>query len=66
VRLRAGRAIDGAVDLATSGGFLDDLRPELDGWRARLNAGEVTSPCFPERRADEARSRHLADDSCTT
>jgi basic membrane lipoprotein Med (substrate-binding protein (PBP1-ABC) superfamily)/DNA-binding SARP family transcriptional activator len=37
----------GAVDLADSGGFIDDIRPELDRLRQRVIAGEIDVPTIP-------------------
>lgn len=37
----------GLVDIAYSGGFLDDVRPVLENLRARIIAGEIAVPCIP-------------------
>jgi hypothetical protein len=44
----------GAVDLADSGGFIDDIRPELDRLRERIIAGEIDVPTIPTEREGEA------------
>ena len=41
-----GLAEDG-VGYATSGGFLDDVTDQIDGWAARIAAGEVVVPEVP-------------------
>ena len=38
----------GLVDIAYSGGFLDDVRPALEDFRARVIAGEIAVPCIPD------------------
>jgi basic membrane lipoprotein Med (substrate-binding protein (PBP1-ABC) superfamily) len=43
-----------AVDLSTSGGFIDGLRDEIDTWRARIVAGSVAVPCVPVGREAQA------------
>jgi basic membrane lipoprotein Med (substrate-binding protein (PBP1-ABC) superfamily)/DNA-binding SARP family transcriptional activator len=45
---------DGGVDLADSGGFIDDIRPQLDALRARIIAGEIDVPTIPPDKDDEA------------
>jgi len=40
---------EGGVDLAYSGGFIDDIRPELDRLRAQIVAGEIEVPVIPSR-----------------
>ncbi|HLO34689.1 MAG TPA: hypothetical protein VK194_01340 [Candidatus Deferrimicrobium sp.] len=39
---------EGAVDVSHSGGFIDDIRPELDAARARIISGEIRVPVTPE------------------
>jgi basic membrane protein A len=38
---------EGGVDIAYSGGFLDDIRPQLEDLRARIIAGEIIVPSEP-------------------
>ncbi|HZD79736.1 MAG TPA: BTAD domain-containing putative transcriptional regulator, partial [Actinomycetota bacterium] len=38
---------EGGVDIAYSGGFIDDVRPELEHLRRRIIAGEITVPVVP-------------------
>jgi basic membrane protein A len=38
---------DGGVDISYSGGFIDDLRSELDALRARIISGEIDVPAAP-------------------
>lgn len=37
----------GLLDIAYSGGFLDDVRPILEGLREQIVAGEIAVPCIP-------------------
>lgn len=38
---------EGGVDISYSGGFLDDIRPELEALRARIVSGEIDAPTVP-------------------
>ena len=38
----------GLVDIAYSGGFLDEFRPVLEALRARITSGEIAVPCIPD------------------
>lgn len=40
---------EGGVDLAYSGGFIDDIRPDLDRLRAQIVAGTIEVPVIPSR-----------------
>ena len=40
---------EGGVELSYSGGFIDDLRPELDRLRAQIGSGEIEVPVIPTR-----------------
>lgn len=42
----------GAVELSFSGGYIDDIRPELDRLRDRIIAGDIKVPTVPARRRD--------------
>jgi basic membrane protein A len=37
----------GGVDLALSGGFIDDIRPRLEQLRGQIVAGEIDVPTSP-------------------
>jgi basic membrane lipoprotein Med (substrate-binding protein (PBP1-ABC) superfamily)/DNA-binding SARP family transcriptional activator len=43
----------GGVELAYSGGFIDDIRPQLDRLRQRIVAGDIKVPTVPASRRDE-------------
>jgi basic membrane protein A len=38
----------GLVDIAYSGGFLDEVRPVLESLRERVITGEIAVPCIPD------------------
>jgi len=38
---------DGGVDIAYSGGFIDDIRPQIEDLRAQIVAGDVVVPSKP-------------------
>ena len=40
---------EGGVDIAYSGGFIDDIRPRIEGLRARIIAGDVVVPSEPAK-----------------
>jgi basic membrane lipoprotein Med (substrate-binding protein (PBP1-ABC) superfamily) len=40
----------GGVGLSTSGGFIDDIRPQLDRLRKQIMAGEIDVPTVPASR----------------
>jgi basic membrane protein A len=40
----------GAFDVATSGGFVDDILPTLDRFRDRIVAGQIVVPRYPSDR----------------
>jgi serine/threonine protein kinase/DNA-binding winged helix-turn-helix (wHTH) protein len=40
---------EGGVDIAYSGGFIDDIRPQIEDLRAQIIAGEVVVPSEPAK-----------------
>ena len=49
------------VDISYSGGYLDDLRPELEALRAGIVAGDIDVPCWlASREPADARLRRLS------
>ena len=40
---------DGGVDIAYSGGFIDDIRPQIEDLRAQIIAGDVVVPSKPAK-----------------
>ena len=53
-----------AVDLSTSGGFIDGLRSDIDTWRARIVAGSVAVPCVPVGREAQAGALGVNPTGC--
>ena len=50
--------------ISYSGGYIDDLRPLLENIKARIISGEISVPCIPPDRLDEAAALGLAPDNC--
>jgi basic membrane lipoprotein Med (substrate-binding protein (PBP1-ABC) superfamily)/DNA-binding SARP family transcriptional activator len=44
----------GGVDISYSGGFLDDVRAEIERYRSQIIARTISVPCIPEDRVDAA------------
>jgi len=40
---------EGVVDIAYSGGFIDDIRPQIEDLRAQIIAGDVVVPSKPAK-----------------
>jgi basic membrane protein A len=67
--LRAGpRHLDLAangVGITYSGGFLDDVRPQLEALQADIVAGAIEVPCVPADRMDQLEDAGLdPEDPC--
>ena len=45
---------NGAIDVAFSGGFIDDIRPRIEEFRAQIEAGKIDVPCVTDERHAEA------------
>ncbi|HVA87197.1 MAG TPA: BMP family ABC transporter substrate-binding protein, partial [Candidatus Saccharimonadales bacterium] len=54
------------VDISYSGHFIDDLRPTIESWRARIVSGAVVVPCIPTEREAQAPSPGMAQSGCGT
>jgi DNA-binding SARP family transcriptional activator/basic membrane lipoprotein Med (substrate-binding protein (PBP1-ABC) superfamily) len=50
--------------LAYSGGYIDDLRPILDGLQSQIIAGEIVVPCLPDERREQAEEINLDPEGC--
>lgn len=48
---------EGGVDLASSGGFADEIRPELDRRRAQIVSGEIEGLIIPSRKGGQRELR---------
>jgi DNA-binding SARP family transcriptional activator/basic membrane lipoprotein Med (substrate-binding protein (PBP1-ABC) superfamily) len=54
----------GGLDISYSGGFIDDIRPQLETAKQQVTSGQVIVPCFPVEKAQLALERGLAVDWC--
>jgi basic membrane lipoprotein Med (substrate-binding protein (PBP1-ABC) superfamily)/DNA-binding SARP family transcriptional activator len=54
----------GAAGLSYSGGYLDEIRDELEALQARIVAGDISIPCIPDDHRDEAAALGLGPDHC--
>jgi basic membrane lipoprotein Med (substrate-binding protein (PBP1-ABC) superfamily)/DNA-binding SARP family transcriptional activator len=50
---------NGGLDLAASGGFIDDLRPRLERLRRQIIAGKIQVPSIPAEKVDAAKALGL-------
>jgi basic membrane protein A len=59
-----GLAETGGEGISYSGGYLDDIRPQLEALRARIVSGEIEVPCVPQELMDQARALGMGPDDC--
>jgi basic membrane lipoprotein Med (substrate-binding protein (PBP1-ABC) superfamily)/DNA-binding SARP family transcriptional activator len=52
------------IELSYSGGRIDQYRTQIDALRERIINGEITVPCLPEDRVQQAAELGLAADGC--
>jgi basic membrane lipoprotein Med (substrate-binding protein (PBP1-ABC) superfamily) len=52
------------IDIAYSGGYIDNLRPTLENLRASIIAGDIRVPCFLEDRRRAAIELGIDPDTC--
>jgi len=45
----------GGIDISYSGGYLDDIRPQLEAVRELIVTGQIIAPCVPDERLQAAR-----------
>ncbi len=55
---------DGVMELATSGGRIDGDRDRIQALEAAIIAGDITVPCIPADRAQQAAAQGLSQDHC--
>lgn len=53
----------GGVDISYSGGFIDDIRPQLEALRSQITAGQIAVPYMPIEKLDEAKAQGV-EPSC--
>ncbi len=54
----------GGVDISYSGGYLEDIRPQLEAAREAIVSGRIVVPCFPLDREAMARDMGYPEDLC--
>jgi basic membrane protein A len=54
----------GAMDLSYSGGYINDIRAEIEAARADIVSGRTVVPCFPADKLDLAREWQYPSDMC--
>ena len=54
----------GGIGISYSGGYIDDIRDELEALKAKIIAGEIDVPCVPEDRLDAAAELGIGPDDC--
>jgi hypothetical protein len=55
---------NGGVDISFSGGFIEDIRAQIDSAKQQIISGQVRVPCTPVVRLEAARERGYAEDWC--
>jgi basic membrane protein A len=56
-------ATDG-VGLSTSGGYLAEIQPKIDEFKAKIIAGTIDVPCVPPDKVAEARAFGFSGTDC--
>ena len=54
----------GGIDISYSGGYIEDIRPQLEAAREQIVAGRIVVPCFPVEREAMARDMGYPEDLC--
>ena len=54
----------GGIDIAYSGGYMEDIRPQLEAAREQIIAGRIVVLCFPVEREAMARDMGYPEDLC--
>jgi basic membrane lipoprotein Med (substrate-binding protein (PBP1-ABC) superfamily)/DNA-binding SARP family transcriptional activator len=54
----------GGIDISYSGGYIEDIRPQLEAARDHIIAGRIVVPCFPVERRAMARDMGYPEDLC--
>ncbi|HTI29708.1 MAG TPA: BTAD domain-containing putative transcriptional regulator [Methylomirabilota bacterium] len=54
----------GAMDISYSGGYLEDIRGEIDALKAKIISGEIIVPCIPQGREADAIEVGIAPGEC--
>jgi basic membrane lipoprotein Med (substrate-binding protein (PBP1-ABC) superfamily)/DNA-binding SARP family transcriptional activator len=54
----------GALGLSYSGGYIDDLRSEIEALKAKIISGAIKVPCIPTEKAQQALDIGIAPGEC--
>ena len=54
----------GAMDISYSGGYIDDIRSQIEALKARIISGEITVPCIPQEKLDAAVALGIPPGEC--
>ena len=54
----------GGIDISYSGGYIEDIRPQLEAAREQIIAGRIVVPCFPVERKAIAREMEYPENLC--
>jgi basic membrane lipoprotein Med (substrate-binding protein (PBP1-ABC) superfamily) len=54
----------GAMGISYSGGYIDDLRTRIEALKAKIISGEITVPCVPAGKADQAVEIGILPGAC--
>lgn len=54
----------GGMDISYSGGFIDDIRPQIETAKEQIISGRVSVPCFPDEKSESARERGWPEGWC--
>jgi hypothetical protein len=54
----------GGVDISYSGGFIDDIRSQIETAKEQIISGRVSVPCFPDEKSELARERGWPEGWC--
>jgi basic membrane lipoprotein Med (substrate-binding protein (PBP1-ABC) superfamily) len=53
-----------AIEMSYSGGRIDPYRSQIEALRGRIVRGEISIPCVPEDRIEQAAELGLPPDAC--
>jgi basic membrane lipoprotein Med (substrate-binding protein (PBP1-ABC) superfamily)/DNA-binding SARP family transcriptional activator len=62
--LRTFDLASGGINVSYSGGYIEDIRPQLEAAREQIVAGRIVVPCFPVEREAMARDMEYPEDLC--
>jgi basic membrane lipoprotein Med (substrate-binding protein (PBP1-ABC) superfamily)/DNA-binding SARP family transcriptional activator len=54
----------GAMGISYSGGYIDDLRSQIDALKAQIIAGQIKVPCLPSEKTQQAIDAGIAPGEC--